>query len=165
LEAKPDQTIYAPGASGKLDVIFKLGSFTGYQKKALTVITGEKRTRLEVGVQIPNVITITPDIAEWYVGEDPAPKSFKVLVEHPDPIRITEVICKRAEFSHQLKTIKAGREYEIVLTPKSTGTALLGMLQISTDCKIPKHQRQMAFFAISRKKPAKQDGGGEGDLP
>ena len=71
LSASPDQKTYAPGASGKLDVTFKLGSFTGYQKKALTVVTGEKRTRLEVGVQIPNVITITPDIAEWQIGEAP----------------------------------------------------------------------------------------------
>lgn len=162
LSASPDQKTYAPGASGKLDVTFKLGSFTGYQKKALTVVTGEKRTRLEVGVQIPNVITITPDIAEWQVGEAPTPKSFKIVVDHPDPIKITEVVCKRDEFTHELKTIKEGREYEIILTPKSTMTALLGMLRISTDCKIPKHQKQMAFFAISRKKPAENAGAGEG---
>jgi len=163
LKASTDQKVYAPGASGKLDVIFKLGSFTGYQKKALTVVTGKERKRLEVGVQIPNVITITPEIAEWHIGEDPGPKSFKVLVEHPDPIRITEVDCKRDEFTHELKTIKEGREYEIILTPKSTEVALLGMVRISTDCKIPKHQKQMAFFAISRKKPSPSGAVGKGN--
>ncbi|MGI9243902.1 MAG: DUF1573 domain-containing protein [Verrucomicrobiales bacterium] len=162
LLASTDKKVYAPGDSGKLDVIFKLGSFTGYQKKGLTVVTKDKRTRVEVGVQIPNVVTITPEIAEWQIGEDPAPKSFKFVVEHPDPIRITEVVCKRDEFTHELKTIKEGREYEIVLTPKSTETPLLGMLRISTDCKIPKHQKQMAFFAISRKKPAPAGGAGKG---
>ena len=154
LVAKTDKKIYEAGESGKVAVTFKLGSFTGYQKKALTILTAdEKRTRLEVGVQIPNVITITPDIVEWVVGDKPEAKRFKVLIEHPDPIKLLEVSCKRQGFRHELETVREGREYEIVLTPASTAKAMLGMLRIATDCKIEKHRTQMAFFAISRAKP------------
>jgi len=154
LSGVTDKRVYAPGESGKLAVVFKLGSFTGYQKKGMKVVSGDgKETRLEVGVQIPNVITITPDVAEWFVGDKPEPKSFKVLVEHSEPIKVLEVSCPRGGFAHELKTIKEGREYEIVLTPASTEKAMLGLLRVETDCKIPKHQTQTAFFAISRPKP------------
>ena len=83
----------------------------------------------------------------------PEAKTFKVVVDHPEPIHITDVVCKRDGFTHELKTVKKGREYEIVLKPESTDKAMLGMLRISTDCKIPKHKTQMAFFAISRARP------------
>ena len=153
LSGVTDKKVYAPGESGKVAVVFTLGSFTGYQKKGLTVTTADqKSTRLEVGVQIPAVITITPEIVEWFVGDQPEPKTFKVLVDHPDPIEILQVSCKREGFTHELKTVKAGREYEIVLTPDSTAKAMLGLLRVETDCKIPKHKTQLAFFAISRPK-------------
>ena len=74
LSAETDKKVYKPGEEDKVDVVFRLGSFTGHQKKGLTIISGEQRERLSVGVQIPNVITISPDIAEWTVGEKPGPK-------------------------------------------------------------------------------------------
>ena len=159
LSAVTDKQSYAPGESGTVDVVFKLGSFTGHQRKGLTIISGKQRTRLQVGVQIPNVITITPDIVEWQVGDEPEPKAFKVVVEYPDPINILDVVCKREGFTHELKTVKEGREFEIILTPKSTAKAMLGMLRITTDCKIKKHKTQMAFYAISRQKSRPQPAG------
>jgi hypothetical protein len=154
LSATTDKKVYEPGESGRVVVAFRLGSFTGHQQKGLTIVTGDKRTRLQVGVQIPDVITITPDIAEWTVGEKPEAKSFKVVIDHPDPIKVLGVTCKREGFTHELKTVKEGREYEIVLKPASTAKAMLGMLTIDTDCEIPKHKTKMAFYAISRPKPS-----------
>lgn len=150
IKATTDKKTYAPGESGTVNFDFKLGSFTGHQLKGLTIVTGEKRTRLQVGVQIPNVITITPNVLEWFVGDKPEAKKFKVVVEHPDPIKITEISTSREGFDHELKTIKEGREYEITLTPESIDIGMLGFLKISTDCKIKKHKTQMAFFAVSR---------------
>ena len=123
-----------------MDVEFKLGSFTGYQNKLLTVIAGEQRQRLHVGVQIPSVINITPNVLEWTVNEKPVAKSFKIVIDHEDPIKITEAICKREGYEVEVKTIKEGREYQVKLTPPSTDKAMLGLVTIKTDCKIKKHQ-------------------------
>ncbi|MFT5411033.1 MAG: hypothetical protein ACI9NC_003767 [Verrucomicrobiales bacterium] len=154
LSGTADKRVYKPGESGKIEAVFALGSFTGYQQKGLTVIAGNQRTILKVGVQIPDVITIEPDIAEWFIGDSLESKSFKIIIAQPDLIKILDVTCSRpAEFAHELKTIKEGREYELVLTPKSLEKGMLGTLRITTDCKIAKHKRKMAFFAISRPKP------------
>lgn len=159
MKAAADKEIYAPGESGQIDVVFKLGSFTGHNSKTMTVVAGEQRTRLRVGVQIPNVITITPNVLEWYMGDKLEPKKFTVKVEHPDPINITEMKASREGFDPELKVIKEGREYEITLTPESIEVGMLGYLRLTTDCKLKKHKNQMAFFAISRKPketPAKE---------
>ena len=139
-----------------VSAVFKLGTFTGHQKKALTVVAGSQRVRLEVGVQIPNVLTITPNVVEWSVGDEPEPKTFKVTVEHVDPINITKVVSSRDGFPHELKTIKEGREYELTITPESTDAAMLGMLRLYTDCEIKKHQIKMAFFSITKPKANKK---------
>jgi len=154
LKPRSNKKIYAPGESGVVDVDFTLGSFTGYQEKLLTVITEGQRTQLRVGVQIPNVIVITPTVLDWTVGEKAAPKSFKVVVEHDEPINVTDAICKREGFEVEVKEVKKGREYEVVVTPPNTDKAMLGLVTVKTDCKIKKHQLQNAFFAISRPKRA-----------
>jgi len=163
LKATTDKESYAPGESGEVNVIFKIGSFTGHQSKGMTIVAGDQRTRLQFGLQIPNVITITPNVLEWAVGSKPEAKTFKVKVEHPDPIKILSMKPSRDGFNPELKTIKEGREYEVTLTPDSLDTAMLGFLRISTDCKIDKHKHQMAFFTISR--PSKKKTGKPAPAP
>jgi hypothetical protein len=158
LSAKTNKPVYAPGEAGVLDAVFKLGSFTGVQRKSLTVISQaqgaveDQRDSLTVEVSIPDVIVIEPQLMSWAKGSKPEPKRFTLKVPHADPIKVKSVKCSRPGFEVELVEKKEGREYEIVLTPKSTEVAMLGMLKIETDCAIPKHQRKMAFFSIARKR-------------
>ncbi len=159
LSATADQKVYEPGASGTVRGVFKLGKFTGVQEKALILVTSEEkpvRHRLVVQVEIPDVFTIEPDVLEWKVQDKPETKSFLIKVPHVDPIRITKIAPSRQNFQYELKTVEEGREYEIKLTPESTETAMLGVLRIETDCPIPKHSRQMAFFSITKPRPARR---------
>jgi len=157
LAAETDKEVYAPGEKGVLNAVFKLGSFTGYQRKAMTIVALEEgteeagRTQLMVGVKIPDVIKITPELLSWTVGEEPLPKSFTIEVPHKDPIGIKQITCSRQGFEFELKMLEQGRKYEVSLTPEKTTSPMLGVLKIETDCEIPKHQRQLAFFSIARK--------------
>jgi hypothetical protein len=158
LSAETDKKTYAPGENGVLKASFKLGSFTGYQRKAMTVVATEdgageaERSQLMVGVKIPDVITIEPELLSWTVGEEPKPKSFTIKVPHADPINIKQITCSRTGFDFELVVKQRGRDYEVKLIPESTASPMLGVLKIETDCEIPKHQRQLAFFSIARKK-------------
>ena len=49
------------------------------------------------------------------------------------------------------KEVTPGREYVVTVKPKSTNDVMLGAIKIETDSKIPKYQRQLAFFSIVRK--------------
>ena len=114
------------------------------------MVTGEQRTRLQVGVQIPNVVTVEPNVLEWAVGGKLEPKVFTVKVEHPDPVNILEIKPSREGFNFELETVKEGREYKITVTPESVDKGVLGFLRITTDCKIDKHKHQMAFVSVVR---------------
>ncbi len=157
LSAEADAESYAPGAEGTVTAQFKLGSFTGYQRKALTVIAQEEgaaaaeRLQLMVGVKIPDVISIEPELLSWTVGEEPLAKTFTLRVPYKDPIAVRQITCSRAGFDFELKVVEEGRHYEIELVPESTDSPMLGVLKIETDCEVAKHQRKLAFFSIARK--------------
>ncbi len=157
LSAVADKDEYAAGEKGIITATFDLGRFTGEEEKAINVRTSEKENadyRLVVGVEIPEVFVVEPDLLEWEVGEGTKTKSFRIKVPHKDPIHIITIAPSRENFQYELIEHKAGRDYEIKLTPVSTETPMLGVLKITTDCKIEKHRRQLAFFSIARPKPA-----------
>ena len=156
LKAESDKQTYEPGESGVINAVFKLSKFTGEQSKSITVLSNDKsnpRQKLNVSVDIPKVVEITPSLLEWKVGEEAKTKSFRIKIPHVDPIKILSVKPSRETFSYEMKMIEEGRDYEIFLTPTSTDTPMLGVLRIETDCAIEKHQRQMAFFSITKPRP------------
>tara|TARA_B000000565_G_scaffold81092_1_gene58721 strand:- start:22 stop:693 length:672 start_codon:yes stop_codon:yes gene_type:complete len=155
LSAKTDKEIYSSGEKGQLKAIFAIGSFTGIQRKSMTMISqqeGKEKTRdaLLAILTIPDVITIEPELIKWKVNEDPSEKVFYMKVPHADPIKIQNVTCSRDGFKFSWKELKVGREYEIRVKPLSTASPMLGMIKIDTDSKIKKHQRKLAFFSIAR---------------
>lgn len=155
LKAETDKETYEPGEKGTLTAVFTVGSIEGRVEKSVMLQTDAKDgpvQKLTVGINVPSIIEIEPDLTEWIIGEAPAPKSVRIRVVQPDPIRVLEVNCSRNTFTHEVKTIEEGREYEVVLTPSDTSKAQLGVLRIETDCPIEKHRRKMAFFGVVKPK-------------
>jgi hypothetical protein len=158
LSAKTDKPSYAPGEKGTLEAVFTIGSFTGLQRKTLTLVSREKggeeneRTGLMAILNIPDVITITPELLQWSVGEEAKEKSYKLKVTHSEPVHIKEVSCSREGFEFRVVEKEKGRLYEVYLKPAQTGKPMLGLLKIDTDCAIQKHRRKLAFFSIARKR-------------
>ena len=160
LSAKTDKDVYAPSDKGKLEAIFSIGSFTGVQRKSMTVISQQKgkdktRDALLAILTIPDVITIEPELVKWKVNEKPSEKVFILKVPYSKPIRVQNVICSRDGFECSWKALKEGREYEIRIKPLSTSSPMLGMLKIDTDSELKKHKRKLAFFSIARSRSRK----------
>ena len=87
LSAKTDKEVYSSGEKGQLEAIFSIGSFTGIQRKSMTMISqqeGKEKTRdaLLAILTIPDVITIEPELIKWKVNEDPSEKVFYMKVPH-----------------------------------------------------------------------------------
>ena len=157
LSATTDKESYGPGEEGYLKAIFSIGSFTGIQRKSMTIISqdeGKKEVRdsLLAILTIPDVVTIEPELIKWNVGEEPVEKVFTFKVPYVDPIKITNVTCTREGFDVSVVKKKEGREYEIKLKPQATSKPMLGMIKIETDSKLKKHTRKLAFFSIARKR-------------
>lgn len=153
LSVEASQPTLAPGEKTTITAIFEIEKLVGNAEKQVIVKTDDPafpQQFLTVEVNIPAVLEISPKMVEWSVGDaaDPKPVTFRVLRDKP--IKITSVTPSTKNATVELKTIEEGRHYEIFIQPLSTDESRTGMVRIETDCEMEKHQRQMAFFSVSK---------------
>lgn len=146
---------YAPGEEGVIRAVFDMGNFSGSTDKVVNVwLEGdpenEPSVRLTVEVHIPELVTLEPRSVRWEAGDAPDAKSISIVMDHDEPIRVTEVECANEQFEIELKTVEEGEKYEIVVTPKSTESQQLGVIHITTDCEIEKQANPRAFCIVRR---------------
>ena len=153
LSASLDTAVYQPGQQGTGKAEFKVGTFTGQQEKTISVTTDDPNQEewiVPFIVDIPEVIEIEPKLVQWTLNEALTPKDVKVKMTGSDPMHLLKVSSTRENMSYIFKEVIPGREYVVTLTPKSTADIMMGALKLETDSKIPKYQRQLAFFSIAR---------------
>ena len=147
--------VWKPCEKGVVRGKFKMGTFKGTVDKHIVLrIKGRARPlTLTVRVNIPVLFNIEPPTLFWDLNGPPQPKSFKIKVKHDKPIKITEISGTNEQFTHEVKTIKEGWAYEIVVTPKTVAKRAFGLLRIRTDCEFKKHQSCQGFLVVRRPKP------------
>jgi len=153
LSASLDKPVYQPGEKGTGKADFKVGSFTGQQEKVITITTDDPQQQEWVVpfiVDVPVVVDIEPKMVQWWLNEAPAPKEMTVKMTGTNPMKIVNVTSTRENMKFAFKEVKPGREYMVTLTPTTTAEVMIGALKLETDSKIPKYQRQLAFFGVVR---------------
>ncbi len=159
LEASMDKAIYQPGEKGTGRAKFKISTFTGKQEKALHIYTddpAEPDKVLMTIIDVPVLVTVEPKLLEWVIGEKPEAKDFIIKMIAKEPMKITEVKSTRESVAVSFTEITPGREYHVTVKPTSTADVLIGAVTIMTDSKIPKYQRQLAFFNVVRAEQAER---------
>lgn len=155
LEASLDAAVYEPGAKGVGKATFRVGSFVGRHEKFVVVQTDDPDQPewvITFVLDVPEVISIEPRAVQWYVGDAPDEKQMTIKVVGEPPMEVLRVTSMReGAVDLSWKEVKAGREYLVTVKPKATTDVILGGVKIETDSKIPKFQRQIAFFSILRK--------------
>ncbi len=158
LEAKISgggKLVWKPGESGTVMGIFEMGTFKGtVEKPILLRVEGQPGpVRLSVRVHIPVLVEVDPVTLFWDQGGAGDSKVIKIKVNHEEPIHVTEVSGTNPQFSHELKKIRDGREYELVVTPKTVERRAFGLLRIRTDSDYRRHQSYQAYVVVRRPKP------------
>jgi hypothetical protein len=154
ISATVDASSYAAGAKGVGTAEFKVGSFVGRHEKFVVVNTDDPAQPewvITFILDVPEVIQIEPRTLQWWLDDSPDEKETTVKIIGKDPMKVTNVSSTRDSVEFKWKEIVPGREYKVTVKPKSTKEVFLGALKIETDSKIPKYQRQMAFFSVYRK--------------
>ncbi|MDE0826198.1 MAG: hypothetical protein OSA48_05250 [Akkermansiaceae bacterium] len=144
---------WKPGEKGAVQGIFKMGNFRGKLDKMIVMrMKGgeEPLVKLTVKMELPTLLEIEPKTLFWNQGEKPKSLSFKLTVNHDKPIHIVGTSGTNEQFPFEVKTIKDGWEYEIVVTPESLEERGFGLLRIKTDSKFAKHKSYQGFMAIRR---------------
>lgn len=154
-KVKGGKLVYQPGEKGEMKVDFELGSFAGLVEKTVLIWTTDDAkdkpsSVLQVVLDIPVLFEVNPKTVFWDQNGDKDPRVIKLLVNAPNPIHILDHSGTNDNFSYELKTVRDGMEYDLVVTPKDVTTAAFGMIKLRTDAAIPRYQRQMAFVCVRR---------------
>jgi hypothetical protein len=159
LSASLDKAVYQPGEKGVGKAEFKVSSFVGRQEKSVHVATDDPAQPdwvIPFAMDVPAVVEIEPKTLQWWLGDPAEPKTCIIKMTGTDPMKIINITSTREKVEFSFKELKPGREYEVTVKPTTTAEVMLGALKIETDSKIPKYQRQLAFFSVYRK-PASAD--------
>ncbi|MDA7889688.1 hypothetical protein N9A78_00575 [Akkermansiaceae bacterium] len=142
------------GENGRIFGRFKMGNFKGTVDKAIVLkMKGvDKPIQLVVRVTIPILFEIQPSTLKWEIGETPTEKTFKIKVNHDQPIKLIENSGTSGNFPYEVKTIREGWEYEIKVKPSSTEKPGMGMIRLKTDCAIKRHERHQVFVVVKKER-------------
>lgn len=157
-KVKGGKLSYQPGEQGEIKVVFELGTFSGLVEKTVLIWTTEDEDKkpssiLSVVINIPVLFEVNPKTSFWEQHGDGQAQVIQLKINSHEPIHILEHGATNKNFDYELKTIKEGFEYQLVVKPKDTNTPAFGMIKLTTDSSIPRYRRQMAFVCV-RRQPA-----------
>jgi hypothetical protein len=84
-------------------------------------------------VNIPEVITIQPELVIWRVGEQPNPKTIRVAIPGDAPAKIVSIQSDNPAVKLELREVRPGKELEVKVTPANTSGPENATLLIRTD--------------------------------
>lgn len=150
---------YQPGEKGVVRLTFGAGTYSGTVEKSTiiwieTASSPASAIELKVRLHIPELLRMEPKTTVWFLGDKPETRTITLKVDHDQPIRITAISASSEMFKAELRTIKDGAEYEVLLTPAQTERPAIGIVRIQTDCPVKRHQQIQAFGVVRAKVPA-----------
>lgn len=137
---KLEKTVYGPGESGHLDVLFRFGSRIGQQTKTATVYTDEHAAnpqKLTLRVDIPQPFKAWPKLVHWRATENPTPKKIRVQFNHTQPAKLVEIQTDQNLIMTEIATIEPGRLYDVILTPTLTDQPRPPLIPITLVSDLP----------------------------
>lgn len=129
------KTIYLPGETGVIETTFKFGDRKGRQLKRFHVKTSDREKPIDLVIRgtIPEVLRIRPRFVYWRPNTPRDPRKVTVLIKHKEPITIKHVLTSDPAVSATWKTIKAGRQYEVLITPPPDGVGANARVHLEFD--------------------------------
>lgn len=123
-----------PGESGELIVRFDLRNRTGKQRKAMVVNTDDGASVSLITVtDIPTAYTISPMLIKWAAGSSETNKMATLSNPNKEPIRLLSITSSHAGLPAELKTVREGFEYEVVVMRKSDEKNMRSVIRITTE--------------------------------
>ena len=104
-------------------MVFELGTFSGLVEKTVLIWTTEDDDKepssiLSVVINIPVLFEVNPKTSFWEQHGEGLAQVIELKINGPEPIHILEHGASNENFDYELKTIKEGFEYQLVVKPK-----------------------------------------------
>jgi|GEM_PF-3850496 len=122
-----EKKTYWPGESGELKVSYGLRAPQPDFVRQIEVVTDEAENAtqaLVLHVDLPEYLKVTPRMARWFVNRDAEevaelkPKVIDIkAVKRNQELEILKIVSRSRVFKTELKTIKAGEHYQLIMHP------------------------------------------------
>ena len=125
------------GASGDVAVLFDFRDKMGPQRKGIAVRSSDnpkQPTILYVEANIPEVFTISAKRQEWTLTGNREPQSCQLVNRLKEPVRLISVSSSSDKFIAELKTIREGFEYDVLVRPVDVVVSSLAVITVQTEC-------------------------------
>lgn len=139
ITGKVDKKEYAPGEAGVVQVCFDMEKRQGAQRKGVAVKTSDapdKPVTLYVSTTIPKTYMTPVKRLTWANGEERYAKIFCINNAHKDPFKLVKSIPAREGVTVELKLIKEGYEYELIVTPSPDLKNVIIPIEIIPECPV-----------------------------
>ena len=120
--AVAEQRVFMPKEKGSLSVSFKTLNRNGLYEEPISVFTDDpamRETVLKLRVLVRDVLQVQPALVFWRADEPLTPKSIHVKVTDGFVVKQVEANSSDPNLAVRVDTLKAGSEYNVVVTPKS----------------------------------------------
>jgi len=159
VEVSDGKLAYAAGEKGRIRATFDVGNYTGVVNKTVVLYMAndppdQPSVTLSVEVHIPVLVVLKEKTLKWSVGAKPATQVIDITMDYAKPIQIISNTCSSDNFKVEVKTLEAGKHYELRVTPTETKEPGLAIIRIETDCVVKRHQVLQAFAVIRRDLPS-----------
>lgn len=121
-------------------------------EKTITAETKEgKKITLRMQFQVPQAMQLSARSLVWKCGEAPIPKVLKIHLPKGSPItHISDASLNGDAFDYAPKVVKRGQEYNVTVTPHSTGKPTLNRLVLTTNATDPRYHRQIIYLQVKK---------------
>jgi len=134
LSSRLKQRSFASGEAGELVVDLDLRNRIGRQGKTLVVRTDDGvSTKLHVACEIPRAYVAEPRRVLWRKGDDAASKTVRLLNSGTLPIKLLSITSSCDGLPAELKPVREGFEYAVVITRKPDITKTRSVVRIATE--------------------------------
>ena len=147
--AVAEKRVYAPGERGEVVVSFKTINRNGLYEEPITLKTDEPggaETVLKLRVLVKDVLALEPALVFWRANEPLIPKSIRVKVTPGFPVQRLDASSPDPNLDVRVVTLKAGDEYNIVVTPKAA--RVKARLSITPDYPAAQPKAFTAFVRV-----------------
>jgi hypothetical protein len=127
---------YAPGEKGTIPTTFTIGDRTGLQQKQVVVRTDypeEMFIQLTVRVFIPELLKLDPEIIRWPLNAKNDPRIFKLEAAAGQTIKVLGVRATDDRIFAKLKTLEAGKRYEVEVAVDGTAEPMRAFVRVETN--------------------------------
>lgn len=120
--------------------------------KQIDVTTADgKTTRLTMRFEVPPALILSARSLIWRTGAAPTPQTLRIRIPEGSPVHdIAEAALSGDAFDFTPRKVRAGREYTVTITPKSTAHRVLNRLILTTDSPDPRYTREIIYLQVRR---------------